>query len=411
MTSSPIAQLPGDPDELEALYRKDPAVFRRLLEGALLAEPGSVALRVWRARLEYQEPTDGVTARRGLAAAILIALIAGAGVRLPALLLGEEWYYPRFAPMLVLLALSAWFWKETRDRRHLALGLGLALVAGTYVSVLPSDTDSVVMALIHLPVLFWGFLGLVFTGAAWRETDARIRFVRYNGELLVLASLVALGGMVFSGVTVALFGMVFGDIEELYFENAAVLGAAAVPVAGTYLYDAVFKRRTGILAVLARVFAPLFLVMAVTYLAVVFVGGQNPFFDRSFLITFNGLLLLVTGITVFSIVERSEDTRTGATDYINIALAAVTLLIDAIALAAILFRLASFGFTPNRVTVLGANLVIMVHLAWICRSYLQVVRGRAGLADLRRAVTGYLPVYIAWAALVAFLLPVVFGFL
>jgi hypothetical protein len=163
-------------------------------------------------------------------------------------------------------------------------------------------------------------------------------------------------------------------------------------------------------AVLARVFAPLFLVMSTTYLIVAFVGGQNPFVDRSFLITFNGVLLVVLVITVFSIVERDKDSSTGLIDYINIALAAVTLLIGAIALAAILFRLASFGFTPNRVTVLGANLIIMVHLARMCWAYFQVVRGRAGFTGMRWVVTSYLPVYGAWAAVVAFLLPLAFWF-
>ena len=410
MTTDRIHQLPDDPEELEALYRQDPESFGRLLEEASRAAPDSLVLRVWRARLRSEKPHDGVVQRRGLASACGVALICGAFVRLPALFLGEEWYYPRFAPWLVILALSAYFWIGTHDRRRLGAGLGLALAAAAYVSLLPGYTDSVVMALVHLPIVFWAFLGLVFTGDSWRDTDARILFVRYNGELVILASLVALGGIVFSGVTVALFELVSDHVGELYFKNVAVLGAAAVPVAGTYLYDAVFHRRTGIPAVLARVFAPLFLIMATTYLIVAFLGGQNPFVDRSFLITVNGLLLVVLGITVFSIVERDKDSSTGLIDYINVALAAVTLLIDAIALAAILFRLASFGFTPNRVTVLGANLIIMVHLARMCWAYVRVVRGRAGFADMRRVVTSYLPVYGAWAAVVAFLLPLAFWF-
>ena len=257
---------------------------------------------------------------------------------------------------------------------------------------------------------FWGVLGLAFTGSAWRDTDARIRFIRYNGEMVILVALVGLGGMVFSGLTVALFEMVMKDSAEQYFENIGIFGVAAVPVVATYLYDVVFRRRTGIPAVLARVFAPLFLAMSTIYLGVAFLGGQNPFLDRSFLITCNGLLLVVLAITVFSIVERDADSPTGIVDTINVALAGVTLVINAIALSAIVFRLASYGFTPNRVAVLGVNLVIMVHLARICWSYLGVVRGRASFATMRPVVAGYLPVYAVWAALVTFLLPVVFRF-
>ncbi|MBK9549470.1 MAG: hypothetical protein IPO52_10305 [Gemmatimonadetes bacterium] len=410
MTVVQITQYAEEPEALEALYRRDPALFNRSFAEAFRAAPQSPVLRAWQARLNYREPSDQAATRRGVMMVILLALISGAAVRLPALALTVDWYYPRFAPMIVILGLCTYFWIANPDRRRIILGLGVALNTGIYVSLLPGFKDSVVMALIHLPILFWGVLGLAFTGSAWRDTDARIRFIRYNGEMVILVALVGLGGMVFSGLTVALFEMVMKDSAEQYFENIGIFGVAAVPVVATYLYDVVFRRRTGIPAVLARVFAPLFLVMSTIYLGVAFLGGQNPFLDRSFLITCNGLLLVVLAITVFSIVERDADSPTGIVDTINVALAGVTLVINAIALSAIVFRLASYGFTPNRVAVLGVNLVIMVHLARICWSYLGVVRGRASFATMRPVVAGYLPVYAVWAALVTFLLPVVFRF-
>lgn len=410
MTALQITQHADDPDALEALYRRDPALFSRSFAEAFQVAPASPVLRTWQARLNYREPGEGAVSRGAVLSVILLALACGAAVRLPALFLTEDWYYPRFAPMLVILALCAYFWHANPDRRRIITGLGIALNAGIYVSLLPGFTDSIVMALIHLPLLLWGVLGSAFTGAAWRENDARIRFIRYNGEMVVLVALVGAGGMVFSGLTVALFNMVFPDSGEAYFENAGIVGAAAVPIVATYLYDVFFHRRTGIPAVLARVFAPLFLVMATAYLIVAFVGGQNPFIDRNFLITCNGLLLVVLAITVFSIVERDADSPTGIVDTINVLLASVTLVINVIALAAIVFRLATYGFTPNRVAVLGANLVIMAHLARICWAYLGVVRGRARFATMRPVVAGYLPVYVGWAALVVFLLPALFRF-
>jgi hypothetical protein len=409
-TADRILQLLDDPQGLEALYRQDPEAFRESLDEASRVQPDSMTLRVWRARLEFREPGRGAAWRSKLGITIVIAVVFGALIRFPALRLGQEWYYPRFAPSLAIMALAAYFWIERRDRRSLIAGLGLALAAIAYVRALPAYSDSVVMALIHLPIVFWFFLGLVFMGGSWREADSRVRFVRYNGELVVLGSLVALGGIVFSGVTIALFKLVAEKPEDWYLENVAIFGAAAIPVAGTYLYDVVFNRRTGIAAVLARIFSPLFLLMAVIYLIVAFVGGKNPFIDRDFLITVNGLMLLVLGISVFSIVERTEKSRAQLIDFINFALVVVTLVIDVIALSAILFRIASFGFTPNRVTVLGANLVIFAHLAWICWTYVALLRRRVEFAAMRHVVGSYLPVYGAWAVLVAFLLPVIFRF-
>jgi hypothetical protein len=408
MDADQILDRLDDPAALEALYRASPRAFRRALTMARATRPDEIVLRVWDARLaDGQGAAPGL---RALGAAIAIALVCGLLVRLPAVWLGEHWYYPRFAPLWVILGLASYFWLAGRDRSQLLAGLSLAALAGAFASLLPGHTDSVVMALIHLPILCWLFLGFVFTGASWRETEPRIRFLRYNGELLILGSLVALGGAVLSAITVALFRPLSAGAADWYFANVGVMGAAAVPVAGTYLYDTVFRRQTGIAPVLARVFAPLFLVMTATYLLMAFLGGQNPFVDRSVLITLNGLLVVVLGMAVLSIAERGKDDVVRWVDRVNLALLAATVLVDLLALSAIVFRLASYGFTPNRVVVLGANVVILVHLALVCRAQLGFVRGTAGVEGLHRAAVGFLPAYAVWAAIVCFVLPFLFRF-
>lgn len=417
-TAQRILESLDDPNNLEALYRQDPDAFGDAFTEVARTAPDSPTLRVWRARLEYSEPARPGENHR-LWYAIGIALCVGALVRIPAVWLSEEWYYPRLAPSLVILGVAAYFWLENRHRSQLIAGVALGAVAATYAALLPGQrgdagqvvyADSVAMALLHLPILFWAFLGFVFTGESWRDPGPRIRFIRYNGELLILASLVGLGGIVFSGITIALFALISDDPAEWYMRNVGVLGAAAVPVAATYLYDVVFNRHTGIASVLARVFAPLFLVMTTTYLVVAFLGGQNPFVDRSFLITFNALLLVVLGMTVFSIAERGQQTEVGWIDYVNVALLVVTLVIDLIALSAIVFRLTSYGLSPNRVVVLGANLVVMIHLAWMCRGYIGLIRRQSVAGAVQGAVAAYLPVYAGWAAIVSFVLPLVFRF-
>ncbi len=409
-TPDQILESLDDPKRLESLYRDNPSSFTDALDEAARTAPDSVVLRVWQARLHYLDPTRE-TRKRRMWHAIIVGLSVGLLVRVPSIWLGFDWYLPRLAPSLVIAAVAAYFWLQHRDRLHLVAGLAMIVIAALYTALLPDYTDSVSMSLIHLPILFWGVLGLVFTGRHRLAPDARIQFIRYNGELLILSALMGLGGMVFSGITVGLFKLVIENPEEWYFQNIGLMGAAAVPVAATYLYDSVFHRRTGIAPVLARVFAPLFLVMTLTYLVFAVVVGKNPFVDRDFLITVNGLLVVVLGMTLFSIAERGEDAEPGQMmDYVNAALLVVTLIIDLVALSAILFRLSSYGFTPNRVVVLGANLVIMTHLVWTCAAYFSLIREKGGANEVRQAVAGYLPVYIVWAALVVFVLPLVFGY-
>ena len=418
ITSSLIINHLHEPEELESFYRQNPNTFREAVAEAIRALPDSVVLHVWKARLQYNQAALGAKHGIKLWYALSICFAVGALVRLPAIRLGELWYYPRFAPLWIILGLAGYFLVRRPDRALLITGVILATVTTSYLSLLPAIrlgedwhyTDSVVMALIHLPIALWLYLGLAFLGDSWRDARARIRFLRYNGELVILTTLVGLSGMVLSGLTLALFQLIDLNIEEWYFSNVGVFCAVAVPVGATYLFDVVFNRRIAIAPVLAHVFAPLFLMMIVTYLVIALTKGANPFIDRDSLITFNGLMLLVLGISIFSLVERKTGADFGLIDYINLALVSLTLTINAVALSAILFRIASFGFTPNRVAVLGVNVIALVHLAWIFATYIGLVRRKVGIDAMDRVVGNYLPVYSAWAAVVAFLLRVVFGF-
>ena len=94
----------------------------------------------------------------------------------------------------------------------------------------------------------------------------------------------------------------------------------------------------------------------------------------------------------------------------NVGLVVVTLTIDLIALSAILFRLTSYGFTPNRVAVLGANLLVCCHLSGIIYHYVRIIRRRHPFAPLEGWIMGYIPVYTTWSIIVAFGFPLVFGF-
>jgi hypothetical protein len=412
MDRARLISLLDQPEALEALHRDNPAAFRAALPAALAERPDDLVLRAWQARLAGPARAgSGVTpggAHWG--AALLLALATGLAARLTALGGDPEWAYPRFAPALALLAPALWLAREARDRRALAVAVVVAALSALWAGVLPGGGDSVLMALLHLPVLGWAALGLAHAGSAWRETESRLGFLRCNGELLILGSLLALGGGVFSALSLALFSQLAPGVDEWYAKNVGVAAAAALPLAATVLYDKVFRRRTGIPAVLARVFSPLFLLMTVAYLGAALAAGHNPFTHREPLIVLNGLLLVVLGMTVLSVAEQAEDAPRGPQDAVHTGLLGATLLLDLLALSSILFRLSEYGLTPNRVVVLGANLAILGHMAWLAWTSLGVLRGSSGRPALRRAVAGWLPVYVAWAALVALALPWLFRF-
>ena len=124
----------------------------------------------------------------------------------------------------------------------------------------------------------------------------------------------------------------------------------------------------------------------------------------------NILLLVVLALTVFSISERKVVDTVIFSDYVNLSLVFVTLVIDVVALSAILFRLASYGYTPNRIAVLGANIIVFCHLVGILYRYMHFIRRNSEFDKLNTWVTSYLPTYSVWTVIVTFGFPIIFWF-
>jgi len=127
----------------------------------------------------------------------------------------------------------------------------------------------------------------------------------------------------------------------------------------------------------------------------------------------NGLdliLVVVVGLLLYSISARDPQAEPGFFDYLQFVLVVCALLVDAMALWAILARITAFGFTPNRVAALGENLILVVNLGWSAVLYARFLWRRAGFAPLERWQTAYLPVYAVWAWIVVMIFPLVFGF-
>ena len=202
-----------------------------------------------------------------------------------------------------------------------------------------------------------------------------------------------------------LFYMINLDISEFYFTNIVLFGVASVSILTIYLVDLNLNIVRNIAPLIAKLFGPLVLITLFVFILTVILTGQNPFIDREFLFVFNIILLIVLAISVFSIIE-SSDRR--FTNLINLALISIALLIDLFALSAILFRLGSFGLTPNRCAVLGINLIIGFHLSKILFSYIKYYRTKKEIGIVHKAITDYLPLYGIWSLIVIFVFPLLF---
>ena len=107
--------------------------------------------------------------------------------------------------------------------------------------------------------------------------------------------------------------------------------------------------------------------------------GKYPFNDRNLLLINNLLLVAVLALIFFSIVEKGKNKNQFFTSILLLGLSFLTICINIIALSAILFRLWTWGITPNRVVVLGSNVLVFINLIIVFIALIKVIRKKKPL--------------------------------
>lgn len=403
----------ANPHELERMYRKEPEAFKKSFSSAWEQNPDSQVLAIWYERLYFKETASTEKAslfQKDFLFMGLFAIVAGIITRIIFHFVEQQTIAPINLAFGILPFIAAYFvYKNPPNKKVIYTLASLFLISVFYLNMLPLELkDSILLAYLHLPIFLWVLIGFAFAGNEYGLGSKRIAYLKFNGEFLILYATMAISGMLLSGLTMQLFSFVGMQIEEFYFTNVVLFGAAALAIVATYLVSQNLKLAKNIAPYIAKIFSPLVLATLVVYLITVIWVGKNPFLDRDFLLSFNGILLIVLAVTIFSITESGTDEKRKISDYINFALIGLALIIDSVALSAIVFRLSSYGITPNRVAVLGVNILIWANLIWIMFSYKGFLQNKTGLSTIQDAVTKYLPIYGLWAAFVTFVFPLIF---
>lgn len=402
------------PAVLERLYQSDKTAFRNhfmALHGEIQSHP---AAGFWYERLSYKAPGMEWGSREELGLVVVLSLIAGCVAKIPAWFgLEEDQFFARNIGLLVFPFLTAYFaWKRNSDTKTGIIAFGITLLAGIYINLLPEkgDAHTLTLACIHLPFLLWSVLGWVYGHTEWKQPFRRIEFLRFNADLVIITGLILIAGGILTGVTFGLFSLIEVNIEDFYLNYVVVFGLVAAPVVGTYVTQTNPQLVSRVSPVIATIFSPLVLVTLVVYLVTVVFSGKDPYNDREFLLLFNALLIGVMAIVLFALSESSQARSTIISRVIVFLLAAVTIIVNLVALSAIVFRIAEWGVSPNKLAVLGGNLLILTNLVLVTLRLGATLRDPEQLPKVEQTIAAYLPLYSLWTVVVVFLFPVIFGF-
>lgn len=403
-----------NPGQLETLYRKNKQEFVKALH-SISEDQDSDLLRFWRIRLNQDSVMKSAGfLKQDLLVILLLTLFSGTLLKLPVLFSGiqEEFFFTRNLAIIVFNAIIVYtFWqKGIRNTKSILIYGFILLILTPYLNLLPNrESDSIMLALIHAPLLLWCMFGLTYNSFDFTNLNRRMDFIRFNAEFITMTGLIMIAAGFFSAMTIGLFSAINMSIETLYIDYVIVFGGVAIPMVSLYLIHVYPDLTNKIAPVIARVFTPLVLSAMLVYLISLLFTEIRIFEDRDLLILFNVMLLAVLAIIVFSISELDKSRDRNINILILFLLSAFAIVINSIALIAIIARVAG-GLTPNRTVVLVSNVLVFVNLIVIARNLFRSYFDKEKLHSVDETVAKYLSLYAAWIVVVIFILPFAFGF-
>lgn len=374
--------------------------------------------RLWKQLVVAEETGDTrMRVQTDAFVAFCLAVMAAVVVKIPALfglnLEQDASFYLRNAGLFVLPLLTGYFaWKRQLDTGTLRWLAAAFVAAGVIANTFPfvSEGFTEILTALHLPIALWLVVGVAYAGGRWGQVAGRMDFVRFSGELFIYYVLIALGGGVLTAFLLIMFETIGIDAEWFIASWLLPCGAAGAVLVASWLVEAKQSVIENMAPVLTRLFTPFFAAVLVTFVGTLLLTGRGVAIERDMLIAFDLLLVLVLALLLYSISARDHWSPPGIFDLMQVVLVVSALLANAFALWAIAARLTEYGFSPNRVAVLGMNAILLVNLGWSAVLYIRFLRGCDTFSRLERWQTDYLPVYAAWGAIVAVIFPPVFGF-
>lgn len=347
---------------------------------------------------------------------IFSCIIAGLLIKVPQWfdqITNSDLYYMRNVFISIFFGLSVYnFITQPKVNLKLILvSLLIFTISAIYINLLPQNeySDSIKLAYLHMPLLLWCLYGLVFVDFKVKDSSKRIEYLKYNGDLAIFTALILIAGAGVSILTIGLFSTIDINIEDIYMENFGIVGIILSPIIATYIIRNYRSLNNRIAPIIAKIFTPFVLIILVTFLITMIPTGKDPYNDRSFLLIFNVMLFVVMAIIVFSIIGTPVKKTQNFNKSIIFFLSIITLVIDIVALSAIIYRIGEFGFTPNRTAILISNFLILVNLMLITIDLYKVIFKKQDLSITELTISKYLPIYGVWAILVTFLFPFLFG--
>lgn len=444
-----IQEASSDAAALERFYREAVSSgreesFRDTIAAVIEEKPATPLLASWGYRLEIlpldftgqvAATTPGTVELERSRSARSWALAVGISVVLGlvwVLLAGGEqatpfpnpdrpWFWLGWAPATAvgILAYLVFAGDSLRllKRHGAAAAMALVLAIPASWPVWHRADDVAILTALHLPLLVFLILGGAVTGGLAGQSKAWFSYIVKSAEILLTAAIYLVAGGIFGGLTFGIFAVLGVELPPTFVQRVMNFALGLIPLlAVASVYDPRMSPATQdvsqgpirLLRLFARLLLPaVVLVLAMYVLWFVPQYFWRPFRERDVLVVYNLTIAAILGLMAVAVPQPRE--RLGEEwqrwlRYVIVTAGVLTTALNGYALAAVLSRTFHFGITPNRITVIGWNVVTLLVLLNVLVTQLRQ-RSDDWAASFEAAIVRPVPIAAIWIAWVVFATP------
>lgn len=271
-------------------------------------------------------------------------------------------------------------------------------------------------------IIFFIIIALSYNGFQVLNSKTISEFFTFSADISIFAALITGVVSTVFGIFIAIVLYLIQDIirslDEKVIIKLILLSISFLSSIFPFLVYIVYKKmKTNISIYLSRILMPFSLLFIFILLILLLMPDIRPYDNRVTFILYN-IMLAVIVLNMFFI--RADYKSSIFTKALYIVLPIVAILFDILVLTSSLYRLAEYGITPNKITLVGTNLVMLGNLVFITffniKSILNIFKNNEDIKDIKNITIGdsksvlYIYVYAAWAFIVCFIMPLFYIF-
>ncbi|WP_295157361.1 hypothetical protein [uncultured Brachyspira sp.] len=270
---------------------------------------------------------------------------------------------------------------------------------------------------IFSPIIFFIITLLSYNGFQVLNSKSISEFFTFSADILVFAGLIASIVSAVFGIFITIVFYLLEDItvnldEKIIIKLIMMTISFFASLFPFLVYTVYRKMKTNISIYLSRILMPFSLLFIFTLLILLLMPDIRPYDNRAAFILYNIMLAVIVLNMFFVRIDYKSSIFTKA---VYLILPIIAIVFDILVLTSSLYRLIEYGITPNKITLIGTNLVMLGNLIFITffniKSVLIIFRKPDSIPNIKDIIIGntksafYIYVYGIWAFIVCFIMP------